>query len=251
MIDRVGRDQFLAAIARGGSSPRDGSAPTRAKEPPGHPAPYLAVLLDALRTHDGGEPDGLGAMFGTSLRLAAMDAVGRLAVAPAPPAAAVAPPVTAATVTPAERQGTAAEPPAASPPPAPARRARPMPAHEETVIKATAQRAGIDPDFLRAIRRVENGRPGREFGVLSVPAPTYRDQAKVAAETVRRTIGRFERTGRQAVDAAGRYTADFIRFFSNRYAPVGAANDPTNLNSHHSRNLLRVYGVQEGDSATV
>ena len=244
MIDRVGREQLLAAIARAGSAPRDGAALARAKEPP-----YVAALLDALRTHGASEPDGLGAMFGTSLRLAAMDAVGRLAVASAPPAAAMAPPVTAATVTPAERQGTTT--PAASPLSAPARRARPMPAHEEAVIKATAQRAGIDPDFLRAIRRVENGRPGREFGVLSVPAPTYRDQAKVAAETVRRTIGRFERTGRQAVDAAGRYTAEFIRFFSSRYAPVGAANDPTNLNSHHARNLLRVYGVQERDSATV
>ena len=32
----------------------------------------------------------------------------------------------------------------------------------------------------------------------------------------------------------------FIRFFSNRYAPVGAANDPNGLSQHHARNLIRL-----------
>jgi hypothetical protein len=34
---------------------------------------------------------------------------------------------------------------------------------------------------------------------------------------------------------------EFIRFFSNRYAPVGAANDPNGLSQHHARNLIRLY----------
>ena len=28
---------------------------------------------------------------------------------------------------------------------------------------------------------------------------------------------------------------------SNRYAPVGAANDPNGLSQHHARNLIRLY----------
>lgn len=113
---------------------------------------------------------------------------------------------------------------------------------EQRVIQRTAERAGVDPAFLQALRRAENGGPGREFGVLSVPAPTYEDQARVAAETIRRNVERFEGVGGQAVDAAtGRYTPEFIEFFSRRYAPVGAANDPRGLNRHHARNLLRLY----------
>jgi hypothetical protein len=96
--------------------------------------------------------------------------------------------------------------------------------------------------LLRALRRAENGGPGREFGVLSVPAPTYGAQARVAAESIRRSAERFERTGRSAVDpTTGRYTTGFIEFFSRRYAPVGAANDPTGLNRYHARNLIRLY----------
>jgi hypothetical protein len=122
---------------------------------------------------------------------------------------------------------------------------------ENAVIRKTAERAGIDARFLQALRRTENGGPGREFGVLSVPAPTYEDQARVAANTVRRNIERFEKqTGLPAVDAATNgYTEDFIRFFSNRYAPIGAANDPTGLNRHHTRNLVRFYAQLMSDQA--
>ena len=119
------------------------------------------------------------------------------------------------------------------------RAARPV--DEIEVIKQTADRAGIDAAFLRALRRVENGGPGREFGVLSVSAPTYEDQARVAAETIRRNVERFEQSGRSAIDAAGRYTKEFIEFFSSRYAPLAAANDPARLNRHHAGNLIRLY----------
>jgi hypothetical protein len=119
----------------------------------------------------------------------------------------------------------------------------PAPTTEKELIRDAASRAAVDPRFLGALRRAENGGPGREFGVLSVSAPTYEDQVRVAAASIRRNVERFEATGRAAIDpATGRYTEDFIRFFSNRYAPVGAANDPSGLNQHHARNLIRIYG---------
>jgi hypothetical protein len=117
-----------------------------------------------------------------------------------------------------------------------------VPAAEQVLIRDAASRAAVDPRFLGALRRAENGGPGREFGVLSVPAPTYEDQVRLAAASIRRNVERFEATGRAAIDpATGRYSEEFIRFFSNRYAPVGAANDPTGLNQHHARNLIRLY----------
>lgn len=116
-----------------------------------------------------------------------------------------------------------------------------LPVDEAQIIRRMADHAGVDASFLHALRRAENGGPGREFGVLSVPAPTYEDQARVAAESIRRNVERFEQSGRPAVDATGRYTREFIEFFSSRYAPVGAANDPGGLNRHHARNLIRLY----------
>jgi hypothetical protein len=53
--------------------------------------------------------------------------------------------------------------------------------------------------------------------VLSVSAPTYEDQVRLAAASIWRNVERIEATGRVAVDpATGRYSEEFIRFFSNR-----------------------------------
>jgi hypothetical protein len=128
--------------------------------------------------------------------------------------------------------------------------ARPAPADatgEDALIERVADRFSVDAAFLKALRHAENGGPGREFGVLSVLAPTYAHQARVAAESVRRSLERFEHSGRPAIEPrSGRYSEEFIRFFSSRYAPVGAGNDPAGLNRHHARNLSRLYAALAG-----
>jgi hypothetical protein len=113
---------------------------------------------------------------------------------------------------------------------------------EALVIAREADRTGVDPSLLTALRRTENGGPGKEFGVLSVPAPDVGGQARIAANTVRNNVVRFERRGGIAVDpSSGRYTEDFLRFLSSRYAPVGAQNDPNGLNRFHAANLIAHY----------
>ncbi len=159
---------------------------------------------------------------------------------------------------PAGHEETAAAAPHAPPPPAGAAApARPapapeagLPAREAAVIAREAQRTGIDPNFLAALRRAENGRAGRELGVLSVPAPGLDQQARVAAYTIRNMAARFEKQGGTVVDpATGRYTGSFLRFFSARYAPRGAANDPTDLNRFHTANLIALYRRVSGEPA--
>ncbi|MBI4609063.1 MAG: hypothetical protein HY726_08645 [Candidatus Rokubacteria bacterium] len=195
----------------------------------------FSAMLDAVTAKTPAE-DGLAEILQGSLRLKLLEALSRVprsAEAPAPPPAAAPPAVDAAP----------APPPPAQPDPEAIVLAPPAPKGEEALIQEIAQRTGVDPAFLNALRRAENGRPGREFGVLSIPAPTYENQAQVAAETIRRNAERFERNGGQVVDpGSGRYTEEFIRFFSSRYAPVGAENDPTGLNRYHARNLIRLYG---------
>lgn len=116
------------------------------------------------------------------------------------------------------------------------------PSREAALIAQEAARTGVDSALLAAIRKAENGRPGREFGVLSVSAPTLEGQARVAANTVRNTLQRYAQHGGQAVEpATGRYTEGFLRYLSARYAPVGAANDPQGLNRSHAANLIALY----------
>lgn len=192
---------------------------------PGSPVPKLEsreALVRATARLATNSPDGLTDAVQRSFRLALLEAIAR-----APRGEALAPPALTG-----EPGGEAVVVPAFEPPPT----------DEAAVIRDTAAHAGVDERFLTALRRAENGGPGREFGVLSVPAPTYEDQARVAAESIRRNVERFERTGGAAIDpVSGQYTDEFIRFFSNRWAPIEADNDPRGLNRYHARNLLRIY----------
>jgi hypothetical protein len=103
---------------------------------------------------------------------------------------------------------------------------------ESAVIERVAGEYGLDEEqkkLLYAIRKVENGRQGREFGVLTPeamryekdpdPMKSFETQAKWAAGTIKK-----------------RYDGDIERF-ANRWAPVGVANDPTNLNKNWVKNV--------------
>lgn len=137
-----------------------------------------------------------------------------------------------------------------------------LPPYEQSVIAAVAAERGIDPVLLGALRLAENGGPqtpnpnyprsgnpyrGGEFGIQTIAAPTFGAQAEIAINTIRNTIAKYQtNTGRSAT-AGGKYTADFLRYFSQGgpgyggYAPTGA--DP--LNAFHYQNLLAAYQGSE------
>lgn len=104
----------------------------------------------------------------------------------------------------------------------------------DTIIKA-AKRNGIEPnteDFaiLLAIRKAENGRAGREFGILHPRAvDTNLDtQAGWCAATIIKNRERWKQAGKKE---------PFIQFLGKRYCPVGAENDPSGLNKHWIKNV--------------
>lgn len=117
-----------------------------------------------------------------------------------------------------------------------------LPDWEQAIILETATRKGIDPLALAAIRLAENGGPGKEFGVLSVSAPTYQAQADIAANSLKNSEGRYrDARGITPKDGAGRYTPDFWTFFAARWAPIDAANDPQGLNRYWLTNVTAFY----------
>lgn len=109
---------------------------------------------------------------------------------------------------------------------------------ESAVIQDVAAEYKLDAKqtrLLYAIRKAENGRVGREFGVLTPEAMRYKDNPEMSFIT-------------QARWAAGtikkRYKGD-LNAFANRWAPVGAENDPTGLNKNWVKNVQYWMGGGE------
>lgn len=101
---------------------------------------------------------------------------------------------------------------------------------EFAIIKKVAKEYKLnekESKLLWSIRQAEQGRVGREFGVLVPEAMRFEDspvnsfmtQARWAAGTIKK-----------------RYKGD-IKAFGGRWAPVGAENDPNNLNKNWIPNI--------------
>jgi hypothetical protein len=114
------------------------------------------------------------------------------------------------------------------------------------LIKRTAERVGVDSDLLLAIRKAENGGEGLEFGVI--PNDRYlkdngyfvdgkfidyenslEKQAAWCAWTIRKNKERWPRE------------ENFIDFLGDRYSPIGAKDDPDNLNENWKGNVRYFY----------
>lgn len=109
---------------------------------------------------------------------------------------------------------------------------------EWPLILAESAIYGVDPYFISAIRVAENGGDGRQFGVLSVPAPTYADQLREACITVRNHKGLI-----QIVMFWDRrcYSASSVLDFAMKWAPPHAENDPGNKNENWFKNAWSGY----------
>ena len=104
---------------------------------------------------------------------------------------------------------------------------------EAEVISRVAKEYNLDEvetKLLFAIREVENGRQGREFGVLKPEAMRFEndpDPMKSLETQARWAAGTIDK----------RFTGD-LKAFADRWAPIGAKNDPKNLNKNWLPNIL-------------
>lgn len=122
-------------------------------------------------------------------------------------------------------------------------------AQEWPRIRDVAVRYGVDPYFIAAIRIVENGGPGREFGVMLKNRTQMSDfefQLLGCVQTVVSSLNNFTGnplvTHKTAGDAIVLgYTEAFIATVQRKHAPVGVSNDPNNLNRSWFVNVARTY----------
>jgi hypothetical protein len=116
---------------------------------------------------------------------------------------------------------------------------------EYPIMIDAAKRNNIpDTDYdgiamLGAIRRAENGRQGREFGVLApkamgqpgdTPEISLNRQAGWAAASIVSNRKRYEASDKKV---------PFEDFMGARWAPPNVANDPTNLNQNWAGNVKK------------
>ena len=135
-----------------------------------------------------------------------------------------------------------------------------FPNERETIIYH-AKRVGVDEDLMLSIREAENGRGGRQFGVM--PNPRYnRDrgytdngnfveypddgdlskQTSWSAWTIKRNEQRYDSLSKRE---KAKYS-DFIDYLGSKYAPSGADNDPDGLNENWGKNVRARYKVHKG-----
>lgn len=93
--------------------------------------------------------------------------------------------------------------------------------------------------IVGAIYRAEGGpRARKPFGILSVPCSGYEECREICYNTVRNNYFRWIRAGRPG---------DYLEFLARRYAPVGAANDPSGLNRHWLKNVRHFLEVSDAE----
>jgi hypothetical protein len=88
------------------------------------------------------------------------------------------------------------------------------------------------PDFNRIVDSIylaEGGAKAKKpFGILSVPCYDYETCRIIAYNTVRNNYRRWQAAGE---------SGEYLEFLAQRYAPLGAANDPRGLNKNWIRNV--------------
>ena len=115
---------------------------------------------------------------------------------------------------------------------------------EYPIIMTAAERNGIkatDHDHIATlfgIRKAENGKSGKEFGVLAPKALGKKGEGKEI--TLDRQAGWAAATVmskyRSHISSGGK-PEDFIPYLASKYAPAGASNDPTGLNKNWTKNV--------------
>lgn len=101
-----------------------------------------------------------------------------------------------------------------------------------SLICVTACAQGYtDTEIVEAIYRAEGGADATYlYGIRSVSYDTPAEARRICFNTVRNNRKRYADYGHKTHDT-------YLNFLASRYAPIGAGNDPKNLNRHWLKNV--------------
>ncbi len=108
------------------------------------------------------------------------------------------------------------------------------------VVEAAAN-YGTDPYFVMALLKTENGNGGKFFGVLQEGAIGFGIQLELALRNIREYEVNYRALSGKKASKNGVYTAEFLSYFSEIYAPSAQ-------NANHFNNLHRIYFKYRGES---
>lgn len=100
-------------------------------------------------------------------------------------------------------------------------------------VRRIAKRFGVDAALIQAVVKAE----GNILKAVQCSLPNVKTREEA-----------LEVTCRSAAHAMSDYIkaqhgAAFVAFWAKRWAPQGAENDPTNLNQHWPKNVLKLWGI--------
>ncbi len=103
-------------------------------------------------------------------------------------------------------------------------------------IAATAKHWGLDPALIQSVVNAEGGGQHIVRAVqISIPSVTTRQEAlEVTCRSAVHAMCDFIESN---LGGENQLALDFVVFWGKRWAPVGATNDPHNLNANWSRNV--------------
>jgi len=82
-----------------------------------------------------------------------------------------------------------------------------------------------------AIYKAEGGSKAKKpYGILSIPCDGEESCRVICINTIRNNRKRYKDYGHKKYDT-------YLKFLASRYAPIGAENDPTNLNENWLKNV--------------
>lgn len=90
--------------------------------------------------------------------------------------------------------------------------------------------------YVNAIYKAEGGQKAQyPYGIRSIKCTTKEECRRICENTVRNNIRRYKEYGHKTY-------ATYLEFLASRYAPIGADNDPRNLNSNWLKNVRYFLG---------
>lgn len=103
-------------------------------------------------------------------------------------------------------------------------------------VRLAAQHWGLPASWVQAVILAEGDGP-HFVKAVQCSVPTVQNRAQ-AIEVLCRSL-----THRLADYATGLVTGDFWSYFASRWAPIGVANDPHDLNANWLPNVRKFLGI--------